>query len=153
VQPLVTVVERLAAYFIGLVAILTFVQAVLRYVFNAHIPDGFVLGQTLQGIAICWGIATATYADRHISVEVIWTMASSRVRRIFDALAYSLNLAFMAMFGTMISIKVLDILEAGEISTELRIPVWIGYTLASAGIVAATAMALLRWWRVMLAAR
>ena len=47
-------------------------EAVLRYGFNTHIPDGFVIGQTMQGIAICWGIATATYADRQITVDILY---------------------------------------------------------------------------------
>ena len=67
---IVTVIERIAGYFIGLVAVLTFSEAVMRYVFVMHIPDVFVIGQMLQGIAICWGIATAAYADRHITVDI-----------------------------------------------------------------------------------
>ena len=41
-----------------------------------------------------------------------------------------------------------DILRAGEISNELRIPVWMGYTLASFGIVAAVGTAAIRWWQI-----
>jgi len=144
----VTVVEKTAGYFVGFLALITVAEAFLRYALNKHIPDGFVIGQTMQGIAICWGIATATYADRHITVDVLSELVGARVRRTFDLTAYTINLLFMALFGYAMTFKVFDILKAGEISNELRIPVWTGYTLASLGILAAVATAAIRWWQM-----
>ena len=149
----VAIVERTAGYFIGLLAIITFAEAVLRYAFNSHIPDGFVVGQTLQGIAICWGIATATYADRQITVDILHELVSDPVRRVFDVTAYTINFLFIALFGYAITFKVFDILAAGEISAELRIPIWTGYTLASLGILAAVGTAGIRWWQVVIERR
>jgi TRAP-type C4-dicarboxylate transport system permease small subunit len=144
----VTIVERTAGYFIGFLALITVSEAVLRYVLNSHIPDGFVIGQTMQGIAICWGIATATYADRHITVDVLYELVGKRTRRVFDVAAYTINLLFLALFGYATTFKVYDILKAGEISAELRIPIWTGYTLASLGVLAAVATGAIRWWQV-----
>jgi hypothetical protein len=59
----------------------------------------------------------------------------------------------MTVFGYAISLKVFDILQAGEISTDLSIPLWTGYLLASLGIVAAVAMACIRWWQVVILRR
>src|SRR5215470_16300252 len=95
----VRIVERTAGYFVGVLAIITFAEAVLRYGFQKHIPDGFIIGQTLQGIAICWGISTATYADRHIRVDILYEAVSSPIRRAFDVIAYTINFAFIALFG------------------------------------------------------
>ena len=144
----VAIVEKSAGYFIGALAVITFFEAVLRYGFNAHIPDGFVIGQTMQGIAICWGIATATYADRQITVDILYEISGNRVRRGFDVTAHTINFLFLALFGYAMTFKVFDILRAGEISSELRIPIWTGYTLASLGILAAVATAAIRWWQV-----
>jgi TRAP-type C4-dicarboxylate transport system permease small subunit len=144
----IAIVERTAGYFIGFLALITVAEAFLRYVLNSHIPDGFVIGQTMQGIAICWGIATATYADRHITVDVLYELVGKGMRRAFDVAAYTINLLFLALFGFAITFKVYDILKAGEISAELHIPVWTGYTLASIGILAAVATAAIRWWQV-----
>jgi TRAP-type C4-dicarboxylate transport system permease small subunit len=123
---------------------------VLRYGFGRHIPDGFIIGQMMQGIAICWGISTATYADRHINVAILYEVVSIRSRRILDAMAYTINLAFMILLGAAMSFKVFDILKAGEYSNELRIPLWTGYVFASVGIVAAVATSLIRWWQVVI---
>lgn len=144
----ITIVEKTAGYCIGLLAVITFSEAILRYVFSSHIPDGFIIGQLMQGIAICWGIATATYADRHITVDVIYAFAPGWIRRLFDTVAYTINLLFLTVFGYAISFKVYDIYLAGEISSEILMPLWVGYIFASLGIIAAVAMAALRWWQV-----
>ena len=150
---IIKTLEAIAGYFIGFLAILTFTEAVLRYGFSSHIPDAFVLGKVLQGIAICWGIATATYADRHINVDVLYELASNRIRRVLDIIGYTFNLIFLALFGYAITFKVFDILKAGEISNELKIPIWTGYTLASIGIVFAVLLAALRWWQIVVQRR
>ena len=149
----VVIVERTAGIFIGVLAIITFGEAVLRYGFNSHIPDGFIVGQTMQGIAICWGISTATYADRQITVDILYELSNSRIRRAFDVAAYTINFLFLALFGYAMTFKVFDILRAGEISSELEIPIWTGYTLASLGILAAVATAAVRWWQVVIQRR
>jgi TRAP-type C4-dicarboxylate transport system permease small subunit len=146
-------IEKTAGYFIGFLAILTFTEAVLRYGFTSHIPDAFVLGKVLQGIAICWGIATATYADRHINVDVVYELAPAKLRRALDVIGYTFNLIFLTLFGYAITFKVFDILKAGEISNELKIPIWTGYTFASLGILAAVFMAAARWWQVVIRRR
>ena len=149
----VVIVERTAGCFIGVLALITFSEAFLRYGFNSHIPDGFIVGQTMQGIAICWGISTATYADRQITVDILYEFSSSWVRRSFDVAAHTINFLFLALFGYAMTFKVFDILRAGEISSELRIPIWTGYTLASLGILAAVATAAIRWWQVVVQRR
>jgi TRAP-type C4-dicarboxylate transport system permease small subunit len=148
VNRFVAIVEKTAGYFIGILALITVSEAFLRYALNTHIPDGFVIGQTMQGIAICWGIATATYADRQITVDILYEFGGRWLRRIFDVAAHTINLGFLTLFGYAITLKVFDILRAGEISSELRIPIWTGYTFASLGILAAVAAAAIRWWQV-----
>lgn len=144
----ISIVEKTAGYLLGIVAALTFAEAVLRYVFNSHIPDGFVVGQLMQGVAICWGIATATYADRHITVDILYATGPHWMRRTFDIVGYTLNLLFITGLGAGITYKVYDIYHAGQISSELLVPLWYGYTLASLGVVAAVVLAFFRWWQV-----
>ena len=141
-------VEPTAAVFLGLVAVITFAEALLRYTVAKHIPDGFIVGQMAQGIAICWGIATATYADRHITVDALYTVLGARWQRIFDVAAYTVNLVFFALFGFMITFKVYDILRTGERSIDLNLPIWGGYLVASVGILVTVVLAGARWWQV-----
>jgi TRAP-type transport system small permease protein len=145
-----SLVDKTAGYFIGVVALLTFAEAVLRYVFNSHIPDGFVIGQLMQGIAICWGIATASYANRHIAVDIVYGAVPGGVRRFFDVFGYTLNLAFLTAFSCASVYRVYDIYHAGQISSEILMPLWYGYSVASLGVVAAVILAALRWWQVVI---
>ena len=149
----VAIVEKTAGYFIGFLALITVGEAVLRYGFNSHIPDGFVIGQTMQGIAILWGIATATYADRQVTVDILYELVGARLKRAFDVAAYTINLLFLSLFGYAMTFKVYDILKAGEISAELHVPIWTGYSLASLGVLAAVATAAIRWWQVVVQRR
>jgi len=149
VEKLTLWIERIAGYFIGILAVITFTGAILRYGFNTAIPDSFILAQTLQGIAICWGIGTAIYADRHITVDILYASAGALYRRICDITAHTMNLAFMALFAYATVFKVIDIRAAGEISDDLRIPLWIGYTFCALGVVAALLLAALRSWQVL----
>jgi TRAP-type C4-dicarboxylate transport system permease small subunit len=148
VNRFIAAVERTAGAFLGLVAAITFAEALLRYTVAKHIPDGFILGQMLQGIAICWGIAATTYADRHVTVDVLYTVVSARWQRVIDVTAYTLNFLFFAAFGFMITFKVYDILKAGEKSIDLNLPIWTGYLLASLGILVTVILAGARWWQV-----
>jgi TRAP-type C4-dicarboxylate transport system permease small subunit len=141
-------VERTAGAFLALVAVITFAEALLRYTAAKHIPDGFILGQMLQGIAICWGIATATYADRHVTVDALYTVLGTRWQRVLDVAAHTVSLVFFAAFGFMISFKVYDILRAGERSIDLNLPIWAGYLVASLGIMVTFVLAGARWWQV-----
>jgi TRAP-type C4-dicarboxylate transport system permease small subunit len=148
VQRFIAAVERTAGAFLGLVAAITFAEALLRYAFARHIPDGFILGQLAQGIAICWGIAAATYAERHVTVDALYTALGSRGRRVLDIVAYSVNLAFFAALGFMLNFKVYDILRAGERSIDLNLPIWAGYLVAALGMLVTVILAALRWWQV-----
>jgi len=148
VNKIVEWIDKTAGYAVGFLAVITFTEAFLRYVFSKSIPDGFAIGQMMQGIAICWGIATANYADRHITVDVIYEFASEKTRWVLDCIAQTINLIFMALFGYASSYKVFDILKAGEVSTDLAIPLWTGYSLAAIGVVAAFFMAAVRWAQI-----
>jgi TRAP-type C4-dicarboxylate transport system permease small subunit len=148
-ERITTSIERIAGYFIGILALITFAAALLRYTVNLHIPDGFIVAQTLQGIAICWGFGTAIYADRHITVDILYATCGTTFQRICDVTAILLNLAFMLIFAYAMVYKVFDIQAAGEISDDLRLPLWIGYTFAAAGILAALVMSLVRTWQVL----
>jgi TRAP-type mannitol/chloroaromatic compound transport system permease small subunit len=149
VERITSWIERTAGYFIGTLAVITFTAAVLRYTANLHIPDGFIVAQTLQGIAICWGFGTAIYADRHITVDILYATGGKTFQRICDVTAILLNLAFMLIFAYAMVYKVFDIQAAGEISDDLRLPLWIGYSLAAIGIVAALVMSGIRTWQVL----
>ena len=80
-------IELVAAFFVGLVALDVFVSVLLRYFFNASIPDSYSLGQLLLGILIFWGIAATSYRGTHITVDLVWANVGPRYQRMIDVFA------------------------------------------------------------------
>ena len=80
-------VERVAGVSLAAVALLVFVSVTLRDLFAVVLPDSFDFSRYLQGIAIFWGLAVATYRNAHISVDVVWELSGSAWRRAIDLFA------------------------------------------------------------------
>ena len=137
-------VNTAAGMFLGCVAILTFLVALLRYAFSITIPDWFNLACMLQGIAIFWGIASTTHEGRHITVDGVWELSGPRMRRAIDLFADSVTLVFLAAFAWMLVYKVQSTYETNQLSSDLGVPLWPFHLLAALGIGAAAILALLR---------
>ena len=69
---LLAMTENVAAFFLLAIALLTAGNVFLRDTFSATIPDWFDGTKLLQGIALFWGIAIATWRGGHISVDIVW---------------------------------------------------------------------------------
>jgi TRAP-type C4-dicarboxylate transport system permease small subunit len=80
-------IEFLAALFVGIVAADIFISVLLRYFFAIQIPDSHDFGRLLLGILIFWGIAATSYRGTHITVDLVWSVANNRWRRIIDVFA------------------------------------------------------------------
>ena len=78
---MINTIEWLAAMFVGIVALNIFVAVVLRKFFDTSIPDAYDFGRMLLGILIFWGIAATSYRGGHITVDLVWTAASPRMKR------------------------------------------------------------------------
>ncbi len=101
-EKIVVFVERAAGVSLAAVALLVFVAVVLRATLSINLPDNFDFSRYLQGIAICWGLAVATYRNAHILVDVVWEVSGKTVRRVIDLFASSVSLAFMLAFAWML---------------------------------------------------
>ena len=77
-------IELIAAFFVGIVAVNTFVAVVMRKFFAVTIPDYYDFGRLLLGILIFWGIAATSYRGTHITVDLVWANASPKYQRLID---------------------------------------------------------------------
>src|SRR6202047_5563891 len=68
-------IEWIAAFFVGIVALNTFVAVFMRKFFAMTIPDYYNFGQFMLGILIFWGIAATSYRGTHITVDLVWANA------------------------------------------------------------------------------
>ena len=145
---LINSIEWLAAIFVGIVALNIFAAVVLRKFFSTSIPDAYDFGRMLLGILIFWGIAATSYRGGHITVDLVWTAASKRWRRVIDVFA-TLVLLFVVIVQTaMLFDKVRGTYMDNVQTYDLNISTWPFYAVAWAGDVCAVVLIAIRTWRL-----
>ena len=141
-------IEWLAALFVGIVAADIFISVLLRYFFAIQIPDSYDFGRLLLGILIFWGIAATSYRGTHITVDLVWSAANKRWRRVIDVFA-TLVLLFVVVVQTYTLFdKVVSTRDANLQTFDLRLPVWPFYLVAWVGDAAAVLLIAVRTYRL-----
>jgi TRAP-type C4-dicarboxylate transport system permease small subunit len=139
---LLSAVETMAALSLLLIAVLTAGNVLLRYTFSVQIPDWFDGSRMLQGIALFWGIALATYYGTHICVDLLWEGLNTAGRRRVDLIATTVTAAFLMPMAWMVWVKVGGTGSQGTM--DLRIPLQWFYAAAAVGACVAALLALVR---------
>lgn len=139
---LFSAIETVAALFLLLIALITTANVLLRYAFSVQIPDWFDGTQMMQGIAMFWGIALATYYGTHIGVDIVWEHLGLKGRRRMDLLATTLTAAFLVPLAWMVWVKVGGTGSQGTM--DLRLPLQWFYSVAAVGASVTAVLALVR---------
>jgi TRAP-type transport system small permease protein len=141
-------IELIAAIFVGLVAADTFVSVILRKFFSTSIPDSYDFGRMLLGISIFWGIAATSYRGGHITVDLIWSLASAKYQRLIDVFATLVLLFVVTMQTIMLFDKVTQTRLDHVLTYDLRLPTWPFFAVAWAGDASAVLLIAVRTWRL-----
>ena len=141
-------IEWLAAIFVGIVALNIFVSVVLRKFFSTSIPDSYDFGRMLLGILIFWGIAATSYRGSHITVDLVWTAAGPRMKRVIDVFATVVLLFVVAVQTAMLFDKVRGTYTDNIQTYDLNISTWPFYAVAWAGDGCAVILIGIRTWRL-----
>ncbi|MCA0042741.1 TRAP transporter small permease [Celeribacter litoreus] len=142
-------VETAAAFLMGLVTLLAFGSAVMRYAFSAPIPDSHDIGRLALGVAIFWGVATVNYTGSHIAVDLLYEMAGKVFRKVMDMISTTLVLISFGVLTMMMSKNAQDVYATGEHSYDLRFEIWPAYWLMVIGAGLATLTTALRLWLIL----
>ncbi|HZY18771.1 MAG TPA: TRAP transporter small permease [Ramlibacter sp.] len=134
--------ETVAALFLLAIALLTAGNVLLRDLFSVQIPDWFDGARMLQGIALFWGVALATYYGSHIGVDLLWEHLGDRGRRWLDLAATLIAAAFLAPLAWMVWVKVAGTGTQGTM--DLRLPLVWFYAVAALGASVAAVLAVVR---------
>lgn len=144
----INTIEWIAAFFVGIVALDIFVSVVLRYLFSYSIPDSYDFGKLLLGILIFWGIAATSYRGTHITVDLVWSAAGPRGKRIIDVFATLVLLFVVTVQTIMLFDKVRLTLQDNVLTYDLRLPTWPFALVAWLGDVSAVLLIAIRTWRL-----
>ena len=141
-------IEWLAAAFVGIVAADIFISVLLRYFFAVSIPDSYDFGKLLLGILIFWGIAATSYRGGHITVDLLWSAAGPRGRRLIDIFATLVLLFVVTVQTIMLFDKVRLTMQDNVLTYDLRIPTWPFALVAWLGDVSAVLLIAIRTYRL-----
>ena len=145
---IIDTIEWTAALFVGLVALNIFVAVVLRKLFSTAIPDNYDIGRMLLGILIFWGIAATSYRGGHITVDLVWSAASPRMKRVIDVFA-TLVLLFVVLVQTIMLFDKVAQTFADDVKTyDMHIPIWPFFAVAWLGDACAVLLIAIRTWRL-----
>src|SRR6201994_1381886 len=121
---IIDTIEAIAAMFVGLVALDIFLSVLLRRFFSVQIPDSYDFGRMLLGILIFWGIAATSYRGGHITVDLVWTAASPRMKRWIDIFATVVLLFVVAVQTATLFDKVQGTYQDHVLTYDMNIPTW-----------------------------
>jgi TRAP-type C4-dicarboxylate transport system permease small subunit len=141
-------IEQTAAIFLAAVTALVFFSIMLRALFTYAIPDWYDFSRLMLGVMIFWGIAGASYHNRHIKVDIVWEWAGPRARRWIDIVASLILLAFLLAFSVMLVEKVRSGFVSNEATFDTRVVIWPFHLAAALGIFAATTLMAIRLVRL-----
>ena len=141
-------IEWMAALFVGIVAANIFISVLLRKFFDTSIPDSYDFGRLLLGILIFWGIAATSYRGSHITVDLLWTGASPRMKRFIDVFATLVLLFVVTVQTIMLFDKVSLTYNDNVLTYDLNLPTWPFFAVAWMGDVCAVLLIAIRTWRL-----
>src|ERR1700746_473156 len=115
-------IELIAAFFVGIVALNTFVAVFMRKFFAVTIPDYYDFGRLLLGILIFWGIAATSYRGTHITVDLVWANVSPKYQRWVDVFATSVLLFVVTVQTITLFDKVRATWRDNILTYDLQLP-------------------------------
>ena len=104
----------------------------------------------LLGILIFWGIAATSYRGSHITVDLLWTGASPRMRRFIDVFATLVLLFVVTVQTIMLFDKVAVTMRDNVLTYDLNLPTWPFFAVAWMGDVCAVLLIGIRTWRLIM---
>lgn len=107
--------------------ILVFAQVIMRYVFNASLSWSEELTRYIFIWQIWLGASMGLREKKHIKVEVLQSILSTKAMQIMDIIANLIWMAACIYFAYGGTVLVLNLMEKNSISTALSIPLWTVY--------------------------
>ena len=100
---------------------LTFVDVVLRYVFNRPLRGAFEVTELMLLVLIFAGLPLVTHANEHVTMDLIDRWLSARQRQALGRLMEAISAALMFVLTWLMWIKAQRIAAYGDTTDVLRI--------------------------------
>lgn len=148
VDRFIDTIERIAGILLAIVTAIVFFSIMLRATISFAIPDWYDFSRLSMGVMIFWGIAGASYHNRHIKVDIVWEWLGKGPRRWMDIVATLIVFGFLLAFSIMLIFKVHSGYLAHEATFDTRMVIWPFHLAAAFGIFSATVLVIIRIFRL-----
>ena len=136
------ILDIVPAVLLAIMALVTSISVVSRYLFNHPVPDEYELSRLLLSVVICWGIAMAFRGNHHIYLDLFWGRIGRLGRQILGRIGAFISLLIVSGYSYMLLQKALDTMHSNNRTIELGVPVWGFQAAAWLGTVAAAVVLL-----------
>lgn len=138
------VLAGFACLVLVLVMLITFVDVVGRYFFNAPVTFAVEMIQLGMGLLVLFGLAITTLERGHIAVDIVETLVSGTIKKLFAAIAALTGAVFIALIAWRLWDRGIKFLGDGLATDVLFLPVWPVVMLMALAATVAAIVALLQ---------
>lgn len=105
---------RIAMVILAILALMTFTDVFLRYVFNAPFHFTFEITELSMGLIVYFGLGLVTHTEGHISVDILTLRLNDRLRAFFSLLTNFLALIYLAVLVWRVWYRANELMVAGD---------------------------------------
>jgi TRAP-type C4-dicarboxylate transport system permease small subunit len=115
------VLGGVSALVLFLLMLLTLVDVVGRYLFNAPVPGGYELTQLLMAVLIFCALPVISWRETHITIDLLDFMVSGRTADFRQVLVNAVSAAGMGLIGWRCWIYAGELAGYGDVTEYLHI--------------------------------
>lgn len=117
--------EGLMALFLVIMTVMTFLQVVLRYVFDSGLIWSLEATTYSFGWLVLLGMSNGIRTNTHLAVDLVVNSLSPSVARAAALLAVALSLFYAGLMGYGSFVFVDRLMELGNLARDIPLPRWL----------------------------
>jgi TRAP-type transport system small permease protein len=134
---------RIAAVALASIAVITFIDVILRKVFNRGFTFTVEITELTMALIVFFGVGLVTHQRGHIVVDVVTLRLSDRIRVWLGLLINVLSLGFIVIVVWRLWLQAAFILSKGDTTPIWNFPLWpIAYVIAAGSLFLVTGFVL-----------
>ena len=111
-----------AALLLIVMMLVTFVDVIGRYLFNAPLPGAFELTEVLLALVIFVGLPIVTARREHVTVDLFTSRLPHRLRAVLARAASLVTAVMLVLFTWRLGVSARDYTSYGDATVYLGIP-------------------------------
>lgn len=122
--PLIGAVKHIALWILAIMMFLTFVDVLLRYVFNSPVPGATELIEFMMGIVVTFSVAYTAYKKSHIGVDLVIERFPKKTKKLLACCASFIALGLFVLICWQTILLIFEDYHSNLTSAVLYLPVY-----------------------------